>query len=277
MNKKIKPTSVDNNVIFGVLAPKTDLRDYQIKAGATNVTNFQLDDLPTVKNQSSVCSCAAHSSSSVLEWFNTKETGEYRELSVGFIYGMQGVEFNRMGTGMYLRDVCKIIQKYGDCLRDTVSFNIEMPKCYERLKECLNDDVYQEASICRVDSYARCSTDDAIKYALMKYSPVLGSIKWYNKYTISRDGVINFDTKSKSGYHAVMVYGFNEKGWLCQNSWGKLWGNQGRFILPYEHGLREAWSFVDAKNSDVYKPKRNTVFDYIYKFLNFVINLLNKN
>ncbi len=265
-----------SNYIFGVKPPQTDVRDYKVKAGAVNVDSFELDNLPTVKNQKSVSSCAAHSSSSILEWFNKKETNESCELSVGFIYGMQGVEFNRMDSGMYLRDVCKIIQKYGDCLHDTVPFNIEMPECYNRLKDNLNEDVYNEALICRVESYAKCTTDESVKYAIMKYSPVLMSVKWYDTYKVGSDGVINFDTTSDNGYHAVMVYGFNDKGWLCQNSWGKYWGNKGRFILPYEYGFREAWSFVDAKNNDIYKPKRNTIFDIIYKFLNFITNLFKK-
>lgn len=263
--------------MFGVLPQKVDLRDYQIKAGAVSSESFELDNLPPIKNQKSINSCAAHSSSSILEWFNAKETGEYNELSTGFIYGMQGVAFNRLESGMYLRDVCKIIQKYGDCLHNTIPFNIEMPECCNRLKENLNEDVYKEASICKVKSYAKCTTDEAVKYALSTHnSPVLMSVKWYNKYKFKNGNIINFDTASKNGYHAVMVYGFNEDGWMCQNSWGKMWGNQGRFVLPYENGFREAWSFVDAENSDIYKPRRNSLFDVIYKLLNFIANLIKK-
>lgn len=265
-----------NDYGFGAMPPKTDLRDYQVKAGVSNVTNFELDDLPSVKNQGAINSCVAHSSSSILEWFNNKETNEHRELSTGFIYGMQGVEFNRMDCGMYLRDACKIIQRYGDCLYDTMPFNIEMPKCYERLNSELNEDVYKEASICRVKSYARCATDNDVKHAIMTYSPVLMSIKWHNKYKLNSDGLIEFDTSSSHGYHAVMAYGFNEKGWLCQNSWGKSWAKNGKFILPYEHGFAEAWSFVDATNDDIYKPKRSTLFDIIYRLFNLIINWFKK-
>lgn len=261
---------------FGVRLPKTDLRDYKVKAGVTNVTNFELGDLPKVKNQLSVSSCVAHSSSSILEWFNTKETGEYHELSTGFIYGMQGVEFNRLEGGMYLRDACKIVRKHGDCLYETMPFNIEMPECYERLNKNLTDEVYNEALICKVDSYAKCTTNDAVKYALMKYSPVLMSVKWYGKNKICDGNVICFDTTSDYGYHAIMVYGFNEKGWLCQNSWGQIWGDNGRFILPYEYGFNEAWSFVDAKNSDIHKPKQNKILNVIYKICNFFANLFKK-
>jgi hypothetical protein len=190
---------------------------------------------------------------------------------------MQGVEFNRMGVGMCLRDVCKIIQRYGDCLYETIPFNIEMPECYNRLTEELNEDVYNEALTYRVESYARCMTKNAVKYSLMNYSPVLMSVKWYNDYKINDDDTICFDTSSKSGYHAIMVYGFNEKGWLCQNSWGSRWAGSGRFILPYKYGFREAWSFVDAKNDDIYKPYRSTLFDAIYRAINSLINLLMKN
>ena len=261
---------------YGVKPPKVDLRDYTVKAGATAVTSFELKNLPTVKNQGSVNSCAAHSSSSILEWFNKQETKKYQKLSTGFIYGMQGVAFDRLESGMYLRDVCKIAYRYGDCLSTTIPFNVEMPECYNLLKDELNDDVYNEASVYKVKSYARCLTSQAIKHSLMNNSPVLMSVKWYSQNELDDDGTIHFDTKSDNGYHAVMVYGFNEKGWLCQNSWGKNWGNKGRFILPYEYGFREAWSFVDADNDYVRKPIQNKLFDLVYKVINFIANLFVK-
>ena len=200
-----------SDIIYGARLPKTDLRDYTVKAGAVDVNSFELDNLPSVKNQLSVGSCVAHSSSSILEWFNNKETNEYRELSTGFLYGMQGVEFNRLESGMYLRDVCKIIKKYGDCLFSTIPFNIEMPECYNLLKDKLDENVYNEALICKIKSYAKCTTNDSVKHAIMKYSPVLMSVKWYNKYKMQKDYTVSFDTTSDSGYHAIMVYGFNDK------------------------------------------------------------------
>lgn len=267
---------ITHNTIYGVKPSKTDVRDYKIKAGAIGVDSFELDNLPVVKNQKNVSSCVAHSSSSILEWFNKKETNKSQELSTGFIYGMQGVAFNQMDKGMYLRDACKIVQKYGDCLCETMPLNIEMPDCYTYVKNRLNEELYNEALISKVESYARCTTSSAIKHALMNYGPVLMSVKWYDTYHVNSDNTIDFNTSADHGYHAVMVYGFNEKGWLCQNSWGKNWGNKGRFILPYNYGFNEAWSFVDAKNSDVYKPKRNAIFDIIYKVINFISNLLKK-
>jgi hypothetical protein len=50
----------------------------------------------------------AHATSSILEYFNYKEIQDSRQLSTDFIYGMQGIKFNRLEKGMYLRDACKI-------------------------------------------------------------------------------------------------------------------------------------------------------------------------
>lgn len=261
---------------YGVMPPKVDVRDYKVKSVAPmELGEVELLNLPKIKNQGQVNSCAAHAVSSILEWFNQRETGEYRELSTDFIYGMQGVKLGRMDSGMYLRDVCKIVKEYGDCLKQTISTNTEMPECAENLAKLLTDEVLSEGAICKVKLYAKCDTDNDIKVAILNNGGVLASVKWYNKHKF-KDGVINFDTSSGNGYHAVMVYGFCEKGWKCINSWGTTWGDKGKFILPYKYGFREAWSFVDADNETLHKTKRNKWLDLIYKILNWVLNLWRK-
>lgn len=257
----------------GALPPKTDVRDYKVEGTYLDLDEFKLDKLPVVKDQKDVGSCVAHATSSILEWFNRQESNETYRLSTGFIYGMQGEVSKRTEPGMYLRDACKIVQKYGDCKSKYVPYNIEMPECYDRLKEELSTELYLRAYIHAVKSYARCLTDGAIEHALFNYGPVLMSIRWYEDYTLDENSVVYFNTDSPSGCHAIMVYGFNSIGWLCQNSWGKSWGNGGRFILPFEYGYVEAWSFVDAENNDVHKPKRNVFLDVFYNLINSIINL----
>lgn len=261
---------------FGAILSKTDLRDSKVipKINCTNVTECILDDLPPVKHQGQVCSCVAHAASSIMEYFTLSEIDVHIPLSAGFLYGMQGEVFNRKIPAMCLRDVCKIMQRYGDCTQKSVPFNVEMPLCYAKLKPLLTDDLYKEAQAFRIESYARCKTDNAIKNALIFGSPVLMAVKWYRDYTVDSDGVICFNKKADSGLHAVMVYGFNQTGWLCQNSYGTSWGKDGRFILPYECTYREAWAFTDADNNSEYihTPKRTPLLDTLYKALNAVIN-----
>ena len=205
---------------LGALKVKTDLRDYKIVSSTEQFPEIYLcENLPPVKNQKSVNSCVAHATSTILETFNTAETGNFIPLSTNFIYGMQGIACGRTGMGMYLRDACKIVKEYGDPLEITISGNTEQPKCTEKLKPLLNDTVYNEAKNYKVNSYARCPTVKDLKHALMNYGPVLASIKWYNKYSF-KDNILIFDKQTDYGYHAVMICGWNKQGWICQNSWG---------------------------------------------------------
>ena len=258
---------------LGALKPKADVRDYKIAAAAAEYPETYLcENLPPVKNQRSVSSCVAHATSTVLETFNKTETGHYIPLSTNFIYGMQGVAFGRLEGGMYLRDACKIVKEYGDATETAIGGNTEQPKCTEWLKDKLTDEIYTEAKNYRVQSYARCSTINDIKHALVNYGPVLASIKWYNKCKFNGK-VIEFDKNSDYGYHAIMICGWDENGWIRQNSWGRTWNGDGKFVYPYTEKLTEAWSFVDATNDDVVVPLRNSWLDLIYKLINSFINL----
>lgn len=260
----------------GALPPTTDVRDYKVAAMAANFPkSFELAYTPKVKNQRNVGSCVAHTASEVLEYFNKIETGSEEQLSTDFIYGMQGVQLGRLEGGMYLRDACKIVKEYGDCLKSTISTNTEQPECTHNLNGILNEEIYTEAANYKVESYAKCTSSNSMKQALMNHGPLLASTKWYDKYIITKDNIIIFDDNSDYGYHAIMIYGWNENGWLCQNSWGKNWNKNGKFVLPFDR-VAEAWSFVDANSTDVRRPIRNSLFDIIYKVLNKIILLLKK-
>lgn len=257
--------------LTGAIPDSTDLRDYKIKASALNLPeSHQLDYLPKVKDQKSVCSCVAHAFSSAIEYLYYKECGEYIEASTDFIYGMQRVVDGREDKGMVLRTACKILCNYGDVHHATCPTNTEMPKAADIAESLLNnDDALYEMCSYKILSYARCEDDEAVKEALYSGNPVLFSVKWYHKYKMS-DGVLTFDTSATNGYHAIYCYGYNDKGWLCQNSWGKLWGKGGRFILPYGTEMSDIWTIVDADNGmlDVIKPKNS--------WLNRMLNLLIK-
>ena len=258
---------------YGALKAKIDTRDYRVKAGAMQFpASYTCEYLPPIKDQKDVCSCVAHATSSILESFNMAETNTNKTLSTNFIYGMQGIAFDQMGGGMYLRDACKIVKDYGDPLNETISGNTEQPFCSKELGPQLNDKVYAEAKKYRVKTYAKCKTANDLRYALMYYGPVLVSIPWYDKYTIEPTGLIHMNEETGYGYHAVMVYGWNEDGWLCQNSWGDNWGKEGRFIYPYTSKFAEAWSFVDEDNSTTKKKATTGVMDIIYKMLNILCN-----
>lgn len=262
----------------GCLKSLTDVRDYKIACASPKQlpSEYELDVLPRVKNQKSVNSCVAHSTSSILEYYELIN-GRENNLSTNFIYGIQKELCGHEGKGMYLRDACKIVSKYGDMLVDDCPGNNEVPKCWEIAEESLKDENNKEkASAFKIKSYFSCTNNNAIKEAIMNYGPVLASIKWYDSYKPDKKGILSTNKSVNSGYHAIMIYGWNDTGFKCQNSWGERWGNKGRFIAPYEVKIEEARCFVDEIDTKVIIPKRNALFDCFYNVVNFFMNLFKK-
>jgi C1A family cysteine protease len=264
---------------FGCNPPKVDLRDYTINrnvlASAQLPEEYSIEMLADIKNQGSVGSCVAHATSSILEHHAKNQF----KLSTDFIYGIHNKLYGTEGPGMYLRNGAKVAQKCGDMLKDDCPTNTEVPNVYSIANDCYNDDAKMtRAYKFRIDSYCKLNNNTEIKYAIMNHGPVLISIKWYNGSKV-KDGVLTSNFDNDYGYHAIVVYGWNEKGFLCQNSWGKNWGDKGYFILPYNHSVREAYSFIDVdndeelKNLDKPNPGGNAILNAILKFFSWIINL----
>lgn len=267
--------------MFGCKPPKFDMRDYKLICGASN--SFQKEyklNPPEVKDQKSVNSCVAHATSSILEYFDSLK-GDTHTLSTNFIYGIQKKLCGHDGDGMYLNDACSIVKNYGDPIEILCRGNNEIPKAHKIAEAAYEKSGVLENAYCfKIKSYYTCTSTNAIKKSLTKGCPVLASIKWYNSYSVDSDGVIVNSQLGGYTYHAVMVYGWNERGFLCQNSWGVQWGDRGRFTLPYEIEFYEAKALIDDSididETDVKIPERNSFLDVIYKTINFIVNFLRK-
>ena len=69
----------------------------------------------------------------------------------------------------------------------------------------------------------------------------------------------------------ILVYGWNEYGFLIQNSWGKDWGNNGTAILPYEYSIDSAWAISTNKNNLNIKT---SFWQKLYKWLQNIFEQL---
>ena len=263
----------------GAMPPKTDLRDYKYIPVAMAAEEavippaFELE-VGEVKNQGAIGSCVAHVAAEIEEYFNKKETHMTIPLSPGYVYGRR---YEYKGEGMYLRDALKTLRNYGVCYNDEFPYNEEVPLILDKfnaVKEWKTDKYHQISSYFSID----VNDADAIKQALLNFGPVMGSVKWYSDIKV-KDGIIESRQDFSFGYHCIMIYGYNEQGWLIQNSWGSKWGNGGRAIYPYELGLTEAWGISDTTtyNPDVKEKKLNPLMDFILKLLSALINLIKKS
>ena len=250
-----------------------DVRDYHLACtGKEFPAQFQLDTVP-VKNQGLMPTCTAHASSLIVEYFNMKqEDNGYQEFSTNYIFGRR--EQGQDGKGMALREALKILQKYGNCLLTDCKGNNQFSTARAKLEEIGLEELDALAYPHRISSYFRCNTIEEVKTALMEHGYVIINMPTYS-YRIINDVYIP-TTKTIKGYHAVIIYGWDDdKGWLVQNSWGKTWASDGRFILPYDYPIVEYWGASDSiKGEALKKPK--PIINIFAKILNWFANLIKR-
>lgn len=260
MQRILKPSLKDN-------------RDYDCEEimFSQNIFKFNLPDkydltkkLLPVRNQGIQDSCVAMTAACIKEYqeyLNSFKKNKIIYFSPQFIYNNRK---NQDSTGMTSRNLMKILHKFGCCLEKTYPYGkIEHPSLIPR-------EVYLEASKYKIKGYARINTICGLKNALINYGPCLIAFPIYNckKYFWKKKS----NEKLKGG-HTLTVVGYNEKGFILRNSWGKKWGNNGYVIYPYSHfgSHWEIWSTFDDKLTNInVKNKSNKCFSilsFIFKKL----------
>lgn len=234
---------------FGAIFSKSDVRDYKMKlvAGDINLPKeYECPNMPAVKDQRDVGSCVAHALAVIVEWHSRRQGDSPENMSTAFIYG------NRLnsvwaGSGMITRDAVDAVKKCGTCEKRYMPNNIETPEAIKYFKANYSQ-LADKAFKNRFTAYCRVTDAETMKAALVKYGPMAIAMDWYSDISFSDDMIMHTgqDKKKTSGGHCMVVYGYNEVGWLVQNSWGASWGsNGGRCIIPYNIHIREVYQIID--------------------------------
>lgn len=260
---------------LGGLFSKPDLRDYVGSAPfAEFPQSFTIENMPPVKNQGAVGSCVAHACATATEYFNEKETGTFTKMSTGYIYGNRLLSLHK-GTGMYTRDAIKTLAKYGNVPYDVFPHNVEMPYAAE-LFEKSADELEPIGTNYVIKQYYRLNDEGSMKTHLLTGNPIIFAMKWYDDIKVKNGVMItNQITSKNTGGHCMVIYGWNETGWLVQNSWSARWGKKGRCVIPYNVVIREAWGITDAESVpglEIKKPFKTPIGRFIAKVLNKIIS-----
>lgn len=105
-----------------------------------------------------------------------------------------------------------------------------------------------------------------IKEALVTYGPVLVDFIVYEDFGYYREGIYEHVYGSAEGGHAVAIIGYNDDPgyWICKNSWGNNWGEEGYFNIKYgECGLDGRAYYFEGISGNIqpFKPQNPTPLD----------------
>lgn len=83
----------------------------------------------------------------------------------------------------------------------------------------------------------------AMKTWLSTHGPITGCFVVYNDFFAYKSGVYRHVTGAQAGGHCVTIIGYNdaEGCWICKNSWGTGWGDNGFFKIAYGECAIDTW------------------------------------
>lgn len=197
---------------FGYIKSQLDLRDYKVYGLTSNddlPTEFSLSGVP-IKNQENVNSCVAFVLSEILEY------SMENKYSTGWIYGYRPSDYYQ-GKGMSPRDALKTIHNLGAVEEYQFKYNLEIPDIKNLVDNNLNK-LKPYASNCKISGYVKLSTVNDIKsWIYDKKIPILIAIQT-NGLELE-DNIIKIPNDYSNTGHALMVIGWNNDGFIVQNSW----------------------------------------------------------
>ena len=226
---------------FGWKRDIPDPRDHKFRVTAPQVLPPLIDlrDLcPPIYNQGTLGSCTAQALGAAYQFEQMKQKRPNFLPSRLFIYYNERVLEGSVNedAGAMIRTGIKTMVKEGVC-PETMWKYIE-----SRFKKKPCPDCYKEALNNQVIEYLRLSPHSLydVKNCLVNGYPVVFGFTIFQSFMssyVARTGIATMPIANDSviGGHAVMAVGYDDsiESLIVRNSWGKEWGIDGYFYLPY--------------------------------------------
>ena len=158
---------------------------------------------------------------------------------------------NLEDTGLEIRDACKVVQKIGYCTASTWRYNQEN---FYALPTNADGSLITPSRINDFKYFSVNQNINDLKKELVAGNSILCGIYVYSSFLSAANGgqvpmprltttykmvkgrkVLDKQAEQFLGGHCILIIGYNEKNFICVNSWGTKWGVQGKFYLPYAY------------------------------------------
>lgn len=227
---------------YGMKKDSPDKRDKMYAKLSSPVALPRIADLRpwvgSIKDQGSEGSCTGHAGSSDVEWQCRKYRNEQPVLSPAFLYSQELINEGTFpnDNGAMPRSICQVLNKFGVCEESVDPYkpgSIVTPSAPQ----------IENAKKYQLGGYHRMTSLDQVLSCLGDPTPwpVLLSFNVYASFeseAVAKTGLMPIPNPAYEvlmGGHEVLVVGYDQdkQVLIIQNSWGRAWGDQGFFYMPF--------------------------------------------
>lgn len=175
-----------------------------------------------VDDQGSLPWCAAYSAANFAENLLWRKRGYHVEIDPAPLYSYaKTIDGDPNADGTYLECTLEALVKYG----------------------------HFDGTVCKVKTFGNplfnLGLGDPVndmKYAIHKYGVCMAGFQITGEWFNPKKGVVTGSVTQAEGGHAVLVVGYDEDGFIIQNSWGKGYAHEG-FVYLTNKAFREQFMY----------------------------------
>ncbi|KYK38889.1 MAG: hypothetical protein HXS46_19660 [Theionarchaea archaeon] len=124
----------------------------------------------------------------------------------------------------------------------------------------------RDKRVIKIEKWRPIYSPSRAKAWIRKNGPLMTGMRVYSDFFSYRGGIYRHATGGFAGNHAILVVGYDElhRYWICKNSWGTRWGENGWFRIRYgECGIGTTFCFYTAefprRTDNIYMPREGKV------------------
>ena len=260
----LQPTDVQLRLItkLGIDKPSTRIRLNDNFSGVSNPGPVGLasehdwrnvsgvDWTTLIKDQGSCGSCVAFGTLATLEALlkirTYKENDKTIDLSEAHLFYCNDRDClpGRPNSGWSMTPACDYLKNNGVPDEACFSYSDHNQPC----NTC--SDWESRIGDTKIPSWSHTMDINKMKENIVNNGPQITGMAVYEDFWDYRSGVYEYIEGELEGYHCISVVGFDDTNecWICKNSWGTGWGENGWFKIKYgECGIDDVfgmWNLV---------------------------------
>ena len=204
--------------MLGCNASKIDAHDKKITKNLTNKIPNEysfVNYLSPITDQGSTNMCVTHALACFLNWvtdMKLKTSRKDNNIDLKQIYNARSDKDH--DNGMSIKEALSLARTHG---------------------------IKSNVGTIKIHDFAMIGSEQILKQAILCNGPVLIALPVYDS---SRNDFWN--GAELEGYHCVAVVGYDKNGFIIRNSWGRSYGRNGYWTLPYSefNKIKEIWTCI---------------------------------